>query len=193
MTIQEVKADMISRVRGSTPAQTVIPSNDTKIGILARDTFVFNTGEEPFVTYDNRGFPNGFSVHGVDISQGKEMTDDEKWAAIQEKYKGVPMFAKVYMQMINDMEASGLITHDEGNAATSHTSSMIATKDIVYDMQDGIMGDDPTPASFFLLDFNELLADVSDDSRNYTGYDYKNDQRAFLKSFYSKMIRFTKG
>ncbi len=193
MTIQEVKADMISRTRHSTANQPTVPSNNAFVDALSKDTFVFNTGEEPFVTYDSRGFPAGYSTHGVDISEGKEMTDDEKWAAIQEKYKGVPMFEKVYSQMIMDMRASDLITAGEMAASIGHMVSVSGTKDILYDMQNGILGDDPTPASFFLLDFSEMLDDVSDNTRDYSGYASNNDQRAFLKSFYSKMITFTKG
>lgn len=192
MTIQEVKADMIRRTHPGTGNQPVLPSNEAKIGILAKDTFVFNTGEEPFVTYTSEGLP-AFSVRGADIAEGKEMTDDEKWAAIHEKYKGVPMFQKVYSQMVLDICASGLITGDEATAAIFHAASITSTKDILYDMQDGILGNNPTPASFFLLDFNELLADVSDDSREYSGYAANNDQRAFFKGFYSKMITYTKG
>lgn len=192
MTIQEVKADMIRRTHPGTGNQPALPSNEAKIAMLAKDTFVFNTGEEPFVTYDSRGFPAGYSVHGVDISEGKEMTNDEKWAAIQEKYKGVPMFHKVYVQMVMDMEASGLITREESDAACYHAFNVVGDKDILYDMQDGVLGNNPTPASFFLLDFNEMLNDLSDNRKGYPAYAPKNDQRVFLRSFYLKMLSFTK-
>ena len=178
--------------KNNTTGRTMLPVNEPKIKALSQDIFMFNNGPEPFVSYDSKGFPTGFSVHGVDISCGKEMTDDEKWEAIQEKYKGVPMFEKVYAQMISDMTVSGLITKEESYAAIGHLVSASSCKDIAFDMQNGILGDDPTPAFFLLVDFNELLTNVSDESKEYYGYNSRNDQRDFLKRMYMKMIELTK-
>ena len=161
-------------------------SKDTAVQTGASgDILTLGSDEETiYSTYTNNG---SFHVTGTDISEGKEMTDDEKWEAINAKYSDEPMTLKNYCQMVNDLEASGLITFEERCAAHGNAMSIIENKTIEYDLQDGELWNDEIPASFYLMNFDELLSDVSDESKDYNGYDAHNDQRAFLKSFYTKM------
>lgn len=65
--------------------------------------------------------------------------------------------------------------------------SVVYDKVTNYDLQDGIIGNGRIPASLYLIDFDELFADLSNENRIYEGYTEENDPRPFLHTFYQKI------
>lgn len=144
--------------------------------------------ETEYPMYTNNGY--SFHVTGTDISEGKEMTDDEKWDAIISKYSGKPFKLNDYGHMLCDLEAADLITFDERCAATSHAIAVVGDKTIEYDMRDGELWNEDIPASLYMINFDELFADLSNENRIYEGYTASNDPRPFLSTFYTKMSNY---
>ena len=188
MNIQSIESSSESITNYAKSKLRGLRSPDALNICIKNDYFVFNSGEtEDFITYTDKGLPC-FQVHGVDVSEGTEMTDEEKWAAIHEKYKGIPMYEKVYVQMLLDLNASGLITREEASALSAHEMAVAGDKIVDYDLQDGIIGNNEIPASFYIVDLEELLSDVYNENRIYEGFTEETDPRPFLNSFYPKLI-----
>ena len=71
-----------------------------------------------------------------------------------------------------------------------NASSIVGDKTVNYDLQDGELWNEAIPSSLYLIDFDELLSNVSDENKDYNGYDTHNDQRAFLNTFYKKLAAY---
>jgi hypothetical protein len=163
---------------------SAIPS---RITIIHFDELISKLSDEKNATSVNETSDRAFLKAFYTKAKSAEMTVVEKWESVVSEYKGKPMTYDNYAQMLRELARADLITFEEFSAAIFNASSMIDDKRIDYDMEDGILGNDIIPSSFYLLDFNELFTDVSNESKAYNGYDAHNDQRIFLKSFYTKM------
>ena len=168
----------------STATLPVSVSKDTAVQTGASgDILTLGSDEETeYSTYTSAGVYTDSAI----AAAASESTDDEKWDAVVSKYS-IPMTYDDYSKMLRDLAREDLITFDEFTEATGNAWGIIEKKRTEYDLQDGELWNDEVPASFYLMDFNELVSDVSDESKDYNGYDAHNDQRAFLKSFYTKM------
>lgn len=191
MNIESITSALSSAkyVKSAAPLPVTESKNAAVHTSVSGDIVMLGADEETeYPMYTNNGY--SFHVTGTDISEGKEMTDDEKWDAIYAKYSGEPMTLKNYCQMVNDLEASGLINFEERVAATSHAMAVIGDKTIDYDLQDGELWNEDIPASLYMINFDELFADLSNENRIYEGYTASNDPRPFLSTFYTKMSNY---
>ncbi len=136
---------------------------------------------------DDGSDPRVFLEALYNKAKGAEMTKDEKWEAVTSHYNGKPMTEHDYNQMLCDLENADLITFKERCAASGHSMSVVYDKVTNYDLQDGIIGNGRIPASLYLIDFDELFADLSNENRIYEGYTEENDPRPFLHTFYQKI------
>lgn len=116
-----------------------------------------------------------------------EMTEDEKWQMTVSKYAGKPLTFDNYIHMICDFGKAGVMSDDEVSAATAHAMAVVGDKTVVYDMRDGILGNDEIPTSLYLVDLGELFSDLSNENRVYEGFTESNDPRPFLNTFYQKL------
>lgn len=119
-------------------------------------------------------------------AKGAEMTEKEKMESVISKYTGRPIDLEEYGQMLCDLVNYNLMTFKELAAIQSHASAVVGDKMIDYDMQDGDLGNDIIPYSLTLVNFDELIADLSNPNRIYS-FAEGNDPRPICKAFYEKM------
>ena len=136
---------------------------------------------------DDSSDPRVFLESFYNKAKSAEMTKDEKWEAVVSQYTGKPMTLDDYIQMIDDFENADLLTFKEACDAIGHAATVVEDKVINYDLQDGELWNDEIPASFYLIDFDELFSDLSNENRIYEGYTEENDPRPFLNTFYQKI------
>ena len=128
---------------------------------------------------------NALVVNQIDNTQ---LTDEEKWNAIVSKYKQKGITIDNYGDMLCDLTNAGLMTKDEMDGAMGNALAKWASNYSYKDMKDGILGNYKLSYGDNLINFNFLLEDVNDDSKDYLGFDKYNDQRSYLKDFYNKII-----
>lgn len=119
-------------------------------------------------------------------AKSAEMTENEKMKSVISKYTGRPIDLEEYGQMLCDLVNYNLMTFKELAAIQSHASAVVGDKMIDYDMQDVDLGNDIIPYSLTLVNFDELIADLSNPNRIYS-FAEGNDPRPICKAFYEKM------
>ncbi len=192
MNTQSISSAVSRDMRQTEIIQKTATQKNPKAFVMARDKLTIGESDlsSEYVTYNNTGIIAG-SESAVSTSETNILADDEKWQSIVSKYNMKAMNMDEYSNMLCELENENLISYDEAKSAFFNAGSKYSEDMAVEDMHNGVLGDLGKSLSDYLIDFSDLFDDVTDRSKEYSGYDVHNDQQDFLKEFYAKMMAYT--